>query len=132
MSDPVDMQDPLPETNWLWRRVFTFVLTIASATAIWYWTEEIIRLRQPAYLFSLIRYAYGVHVMLILFYMVAPSAEQIVKLIQAARIIREGIPSSGSASIQTSEGRTEVTTSSGVPASAPAPDEEDAAPRGAA
>lgn len=110
-----------------------------SVAFIMYALQSLYVMKDNENVYRIGRYMIGIHAMLILFYMVAPSAEQIVKLIQAARIIRSGVPMSRSAVAETPEGgRTAVTTTSGVPvppqalptAPAPAPAaEEDYAPR---
>lgn len=88
----IDPQDPLPETNWFWRRVYTFALSLISVAFIWYGLESLNAMQQPQHVFSITRYMVGVHVLLITFYMLAPSAEQIVKLVQAAKLLRAGVP----------------------------------------
>ncbi len=135
----VDVQDPLPETNWFWRRVYTFVLSLVSVAFIWYGFEALFDMRQPDSIYRLTRYMIGVHILLITFYMVAPSAEQIVKLIQAAKLLQSGVPITRRAVVETPQGgRTEVETTAGHPETpatqnrAPEPpqaDEEDFAPR---
>lgn len=135
----VDVQDPLPETNWFWRRVYTFALSLISVAFIWYGFEALYDMREPNLVYSLSRYMIGVHVLLITYYMLAPSAEQLVKLIQSAKLLQSGVPITRSAVLQTPEGaRTEVVTTAGA-SDAPAPrnrspepsadDEEDFAPR---
>jgi predicted amidohydrolase len=135
----VDVQDPLPETNWFWRRVYTFALSLISVAFIWFGVEALYDMRQPQHVFSVTRYMIGVHVLLITYYMLAPSAEQMVKLIQSARLLRSGVPITRSAVVETPQGgRTEVRTTAGAPEAlppqnrSPAPlagDEEDFAPR---
>lgn len=135
----VDVQDPLPETNWFWRRVYTFVLSLISVGMIWYGLSAAYVMGDSEAIYRLTRYMIGVHVVLITFYMVAPSAEQIVKLVQAAKLLREGVPVTRRAVVSTPEGgRTEVETTAGhpeAPERVPEPpaasqaDEEDFAPR---
>lgn len=135
----VDVQDPLPETNWFWRRVYTFVLSLVSVAFIWYGIEALYDLRQPDAIYRVTRYMIGVHVLLITYYMLAPSAEQLVKLVQAAKLLQAGVPMTRSAVVETPQGgRTEVTTTAGHPDTptprnrSPEPpegDEEDFAPR---
>lgn len=135
----VDVQDPLPETNWFWRRVYTFVLSLVSVGMIWYGLEVLTSLGDGDSVYRVTRYMIGVHVLLITYYMVAPSAEQIVKLIQAAKLLQAGVPVTRRAVVETPQGgRTEVETTAGrshtPPARNRAPeppqdDEEDFAPR---
>lgn len=132
-SDPtmvrVDVQDPLPETNWFWRRVYTFMLSLVSVAFIWYGMEALTLMREAESVYQITRYMIGVHVILITFYMVAPSAEQIVKMIQATKLMRDGVTVSRTVVAETpGGGRTEVSTSAGqTPASEP--DDDDVAPR---
>lgn len=118
----VDVQDPLPEANWFWRRTYTFILSLVTLAFIWYGCEALYRLNRPDELYSITRYMIAILAMLITYYMVAPSAEQIVKLIQAARLLREGGVITRTATAVTPEGgRTQVTTTAGTgPAAAPA------------
>lgn len=135
----VDVQDPLPETNWFWRRIYTFALSLISVAFIWFGLEALNSMHEPKLVYSVTRYMIGVHVLLITFYMLAPSAEQMVKLIQSARLLRSGIPITRSAVVETPQGgRTEVRTTAGhhdTPEpqnrspEPPAGDEEDFAPR---
>lgn len=135
----VDVQDPLPETSWLWRRIYVFTFSMISVAFIMYALQSLYVMHDTENVYRIGRYMIGIHAMLILFYMVAPSAEQIVKLIQASRIIQSGVPTSRSAVAETPEGgRTAVVTTSGVqpapeaPVPAPAPSpaaEDDVAPR---
>lgn len=132
----VDVQDPLPETNWFWRRVYTFVLSLVSIGMVWYGLVALHSMNQPDAIYRVTRYMIGVHVLLVTYYMVAPSAEQIVKIVQAAKLLRAGVPITRRATVSTAQGqRTEVETTAGYPEEperAPAAsqaDEEDFAPR---
>lgn len=128
-ADPqrVDVQDPLPEPNWLWRRVYTFTLSMLSLGFIWYGAQAMFVLKRPEELYWITRYMIAILAMLILFYMVAPSAEQITKMIQASKTLRSGVEMTRKASSEAPDGtRTEVETTAKQPAAA---DEEDFAPR---
>ncbi len=121
----IDAQDPLPEANWLWRRVFTFAavavilgiligLAIAtnrivgnvvgridtmSAAAVAEIAKEalVVILR----MFTLMFWALMVT---ITYYMIAPSAEQITKMLQTAGLLKAGVQFA-SRSIETPEKR---------------------------
>lgn len=135
----VDIQDPLPETNWFWRRVYTFVLSVASLAFVGYGLAALHGLKDAEAIYRVTRYMIGVHVLLITYYMVAPSAEQIVKLIQAAKLMRAGVPMTRRATSNSPEGgHTEVETTVGYPDEPEAPsyvperpqdEEQDFAPR---
>lgn len=132
----LDIQDPLPETNWFWRRVYTFALSLISVAFIWFGLEALNQMREPSLVYSVTRYMIGVHVLLITFYMLAPSAEQMVKLIQATKLLHAGIPIRRRAVAETPQGgRTEIEATAGVVETpeaqnrAPEPPETDVAPR---
>lgn len=111
----VDVQDPLPETDWMWRRTYTFTISLLSLAFIWGGIESLHELKSSEQIYYITRYMIGILAMLILFYMVAPSAEQIVKLVQAAKLLRSGVTMNRTASVETPEGRTEVKTQAGTP-----------------
>lgn len=135
----VDVQDPLPETNWFWRRVYTFTLSLISIALVIYGAQVLHELKDNENVYRVTRYMIGVHVLLITYYMLAPSAEQMVKLIQTAKLLGAGVPITRKAVAETPDGgRTEVTTTAGAPAppeppiaapAAPEADEQDYAPR---
>lgn len=135
LTPPVaDIQDPLPEANWLWRRVFTFAavaiilgiligLAIAtnrivgnvvgridsmSAVAVAEIAKQalVVILR----MFTLMFWALMVT---ITYYMVAPSAEQIVKMLQTAGLLKAGVQMANR-TVETPE-RRETATTVGTP-----------------
>lgn len=113
----VDVQDPLPESTWLWRRLFVFAVT---AVILWMIArygdrfsdiaavavqagETQVTLRAVGAMLSLIYWLLSGLFIMILFYMVAPSAEQVTRMIQVARTLRDGVSFHGSA--RASDGR---------------------------
>lgn len=80
----IDPQDPLPEAKFTYRRIFSYSVSLAllAILAFIVWRmDDSDALRQLAlYLCVLLFFV-------ITYYMVAPSAEQIVKLIQSARVL---------------------------------------------
>jgi hypothetical protein len=165
LSDP---QDPLPEANWLWRRVFTFAVLIAAfviaaglAVAINRIVGNIVgridsmdarnvaqitvvAINAILKMFTLMFYVVLANMLL---YIVAPSAEQITKMLQTARLLRAGVQIASRAKAETPEGQREETQATiGLPPQpvvppaaadtpAPAPEatsDEDFAPRGKA
>jgi len=124
MSDPsnsastpataVDVQDPLPESDWFWRRVFTYAVTVVLLAGIAYVLQGLRDVQDSAHLYEIGMRLTMLVALLVTYYLVAPSAEQIVKLVQAARLIRAGVPFYRTASAETPEGgKTEVTTAAG-------------------
>ena len=116
---PIDDQDPLPEQNWFWRRSYVFALSLISLGFVWYGIEALWDLREARAIYDITKYMIGILAMLILFYMVAPSAEQIVKLIQAAKVLRAGVPVTRMTRQETPTGTVETQSTAGVPSPAP-------------
>lgn len=111
-TQPLDLQDPLPEANWLWRRVFVFVATAAifailiglaiatnrivgnvvgridtmDARAV----AEIAKQALVAIL-TMFRLMFWALMVTVTYYMVAPSAEQITKMMQTAGLLKHGV-----------------------------------------
>lgn len=155
LSDP---QDPLPEANWLWRRVFTFV-ALACAFGILiglgYATNRIvgnivgrldsmdaanvtqITIAALDVLREMFKMMWITVLVVVTYYMVAPSAEQITKVIQTARLLQGGVQIASRARVSTPEREEETTATVGVPPQptvpaaevASAEDEQDFAPR---
>lgn len=94
---PPDAQDPLPESNWLWRRVFVFGLTIGLLILVYLKIDSVADVARMGSkeaiegLVKLLRICLWLIGGLVLFYMLAPSAEQLVKLIQTAKSLRDGV-----------------------------------------
>lgn len=99
MSDnthSVDLQDPLPESSWFWRRVFVFAVT---SVVLWFLWGAIDRLGAVALispvngvpaLLELCKWIISLTILMATYYMIAPSAEQIVKIFKVAALIRNG------------------------------------------
>lgn len=107
----VDLQDPLPESNWLWRRLFIFALTAIIVVACWWLLvplrQAALQLNRDAILgaFDTIHYLFGVLVVLIIFYTVAPSGEQVAKMFNLTSILTKGAGWMASAAARAPDGR---------------------------
>lgn len=153
LSDP---QDPLPESNWLWRRVFTFavlaaafILALGLAIALNRIVGNIVgridnmdarnvaqitvvALNVILKMFTLMCYILLANMLL---YIVAPSATEITKMIQTARLLKSGVQIGSRAKVRTPDGQEEETAATiGYPPQPKTPevtsdDEEDFAPR---
>lgn len=93
----VDPQDPLPESNFLWRRVFAYVI-VAALLGLVGWhvgTVGAVALNGSetaiSGLVELLRLMLWLVAMVATYYLLAPSAEQIIKLVQTARVLRSGV-----------------------------------------
>jgi len=146
----LDAQDPLPEASWLWRRVFTFAVTFAVLWMLWQSIDRLatVALTDPQRgvpaLLSLCQWIIGFSAMMVTYYMVAPSAEQIVKIGHMAGMLRSGVQFASHQSISTPAASMDTAATAGTPPAPPVPpllgeaapvrvdDEEDAAPRSAA
>ena len=110
----IDVQDPLPEQDWTWRRAYTYALTMTACAGVAYLLSAIRDAGDAQTMYDLAWWMLAIIAMLATYYMVAPSAEQIVKLIQATKLLQSGVPMSRTASVETPQGgRAEVTTSAG-------------------
>lgn len=115
----IDVQDPLPESNWFWRRVFTFAAVSATFGFMFYAmylmgrvAEKAPRTSIPA-LLEIVNDLIWMQGLLFTFYLIAPSAEQVVKMIQTAGLLRRGVQFA-SRSVQ-EDGRTEIAQTAGQP-----------------
>lgn len=107
-----DMQDPLPESNWFWRRVFTgfaLILIFGILVGLGYAVHRIvggvieridgmsaqavadITIRALAVIEQMFRYMFWALLTVITYYMIAPSAEQIAKMISAVSLLKGGV-----------------------------------------
>lgn len=99
--EPVDIQDPLPESSWLWRRVFVFVVTAVVLWFLWGAMDRLgnvamidPRLGVPA-LLSLCKWIISLTILMSTYYLIAPSAEQVVKMFKIASMLRSGVQIAG-------------------------------------
>lgn len=94
---PNDPQDPLPESKWFYRRIFTFVSTVTLLGIVWFRTNamaEVAKSGSETAIKGLVTTVHGCLWLigaLILFYLLAPSAEQLTKLIQTGAALRSGV-----------------------------------------
>jgi hypothetical protein len=126
-NQPVDLQDPLPESSWFWRRVFVFSVTAAVLWMLWGAIDRLGTVARvspeegvPA-LLSLCKWIIGFTGLMVTYYMVAPSAEQITKMVKTAALLRSGVQVSGRRTVETPEGTTETAKTVGLPPAPPIP-----------
>lgn len=132
----VDMQDPLPESNWLWRRVLTFfaiVVIFCLMTGLAYAVHRIvggvigridsmsaqavatITVRALGVIERMFGWMYWCLLVVVTYYMVAPSAEQIAKMIGAVSLLKGGVGTASRTTVTDREGTTEVASTTGIP-----------------
>lgn len=124
-----ELQDPLPESNWFWRRWFVFTVTIFFSYLLWDYGDRISAVAMlqpaigvPALARLMVWYVITIQIMA-LFYLVAPSAEQVIKMVQTARSLRQGVVFSSSAKVESPRGSasSSSTAGQGMPAADPDP-----------
>lgn len=97
MADITDLQDPLPESNWLWRRVYTFAVTGIILFFMWGGLDRIgkVAVVAPAQgipaLLSISKWLVVLCWFSITYYLLAPSAEQVTKMFKTATLLRSGV-----------------------------------------
>jgi len=142
LSDP---QDPLPEANWLWRRVFIFAVTSVALFLVFRAVERLgdIALVRPdigiAAFVNIVKLLVVTVNIMALYYMVAPSAEQITKLVKTASLLKAGVQIASRAVVKTDGQSEETQATLGLPPqpvvppetapATPVAEEEDFAPR---
>ena len=127
----IDVQDPLPESNFFYRRVFAYVSSTILVGLLAYVT---FKMQTPESLRTMALYLSLLLWFSITYYMLAPSGEQVVRIIQAGRVLRSGVEMTRTARVDRREGVTEARTTAGrrgTPQrrSSRPYDPEDAAPR---
>ena len=125
-----DPQDPLPEANWLWRRVFVFGVTTATLYLVYGAVDRLgaVAVVRPdvgiAAFVSIVKLLVLTINIMALLYIVAPSAEQVTKMIKTASLLKAGVQIASRAIVRTPERSEETASTVGLP---PAPDTPPAA-----
>lgn len=87
----VDPQDPLPESNFLYRRLTTWFIVMALLALVWHNVEALHGLGAVDGLVEITKWLIALTGIVSTYYLIAPSAEQVVRIIQTARVLRQGI-----------------------------------------
>lgn len=123
----MDIQDPLPESNWLWRRVFCFAVTAVLLFFMWGAVDRIGKVASalpaagiPA-LVTFSKWTISFAGLVVTYYLLAPSAEQMTKMLKTASLLKSGVQMASRAVHR--PGKTETTTTVGKPPVAPPPPE---------
>lgn len=76
-----DPQDPLPEGQWLFRRLYTWSLTIAAIALLWWLVR-----RMPAEDLQLVAlWIIGLLALVVTYYLLAPSAAELARIFAEIR-----------------------------------------------
>lgn len=126
LSVTTDLQDPLPESSWFWRRVFVFTVTAAVLWMLWGAITQLgnVALVEPRSgvpaLLSLCKWIIGMTALMATYYMVAPSAEQLTKMVKTASLLQAGVQVAGKR-VELPDGHTEEAKTVGLPPAPPIP-----------
>lgn len=112
----IDPQDPLPESNWKWRR-WTFVGCVVVILWLLYLA---IRWNQPGAYWPLT----VCFLMVWLIYGIAPSAEQFGKIAQAVSAMKDGVVFKTATTATTAAGTTATATTSAAKPTNVSPEEK--------
>lgn len=86
LTAPIDPQDPLPEARWFWRRLIVFLSTAATYGLLWVAVLRILPPDMPGVAANLMLL---IGVLLVL-YLVAPSATQLAELLATLKLRLRG------------------------------------------
>lgn len=123
----VDPQDPLPESNWLWRRFFIFGLTAIILIGVYIYADSLAKaalaLNETAIkgLITLLKLCLYLIGLLVLLYLIAPSAEQAGKWIATISAWRSGVSTSSTSTATAPSGATATATTTASAPGAPVP-----------
>ena len=130
MSTNTDPQDPLPEASWLWRRVLVFLGEVSRVGFVAFTLYAIYSLaigRQQTResiegLYHLAWWVLAFSALDRVLYLVAPTAEQLVRLIQSARMYTAGVQTAEHRK-EDADGTVETAKTVGQPPAPPLPTE---------
>lgn len=124
----IDNQDPLPESNWLWRRVLVFVgmglVSLAIGVVLlllWVLSQQALVIKSERSLLdiidALVKISFWLLTVLVIdriLYLVAPSAEQATKMIQTASLFKHGVTLKQERDVTATENRSTASTTTTV------------------
>lgn len=110
----VDVQDPLPEASWFWRRTITFLVVIPSvavnigAALFLYW------LGSDNGLVTLVKWNLSFAMIAILLYLAGANAAEITKLVQSSSLLKAGVQLHQKATAENSKGKVTAESTAGI------------------
>ncbi len=127
----IDVQDPLPEAAWLWRRVMTFVCVVPAVAVNIAVAIFIFKLGDPKSLLALGKWNIGFAGLSILLYLAGANASEIVKLLQSSKLLAQGVIMQRKATAENEDGKVTATSTAGMPSQSGSGDasDENSAPR---
>lgn len=135
MTTNADPQDPLPEASWLWRRVLVFLGELSRVLFVAFTLYAIYSLaigkdqtrESIEGLYNLAWWVLAFSALDRVLYLVAPTAEQLVRLIQSARMYTAGVQTAEHMK-KDAEGNIDIAKTVGQPPAPPLPTEGVAPP----
>lgn len=111
-----DLQDPLPESSFLYRRITVWVVGIVILALLWYNVHALRHLEHGDGLVTISQWLIALLGLLLTYYLIAPSAEHIVRMFQTANILKSGVATSVVSKVTTAAGHvTETKAAAGPP-----------------
>lgn len=122
MSIVPDPQDPLPESNWFWRRLLAFGMVIFFAWQLHLSGNRMARAADANHaadvLLSYSKWIIVAWLVTTMLYMIAPSGEQVVKMLATLSAWKSGISTAISSHVDAKHGVAETKTVAGPAAGA--------------
>jgi hypothetical protein len=114
-----DPQDPLPESGFLYRRITVWVVSLIILALLWFIVVTLGK-RDDATdgLVTIAKWLIGLFAMVQTYYLIAPSAEHIVRIMQTVNAWKSGISTSVMSKVDAVKGTAETKTIAG-PAAKP-------------
>jgi len=132
----VQSHDPLPEGNWLWRRIFVYALCTVICLGVWAIIQAMITLSENhsdltiKALKDIVGWMMLLNWFAMTYYIVGTNAEQVVKIVQTASMFKSGLTTTTTQVATGSDGSKATATTTTGPAVAVAPVAAVVAPKG--
>lgn len=112
-NSDLDAQDPLPESGFLYRRVTVWVVSITILALLWFNVHALRALEHGDGLVEISKWLIVLLALILTYYLIAPSAEHIVRMVQTVGAWKSGIATSAataakSLTVEQTPGKTEV------------------------
>jgi hypothetical protein len=121
----VQAHDPLPESNWFWRRIYIFAVTTVVTVGVWMIVQAMVTAGNGQVIVNALVKICGWLLLygwfLATYYMIAPTGEQIVKMWQSVTAWKAGITTSITQTATGADGSQATATTSTGPVVAPPP-----------
>lgn len=119
----LDAQDPLPESGFLYRRITVWVVCITILSLLWFNVHALRALQHGDGLVEISKWLIVLIGLILTYYLIAPSAEHIVRIFQTVSAWKAGIATSVTTATRSVAGATTSSKTTG-PAQQPSGDGE--------